>query len=128
MDWGESAPKAMGTRPSLIVQTVYYTPIHEGVRQSSDNLPSVGVVPGVKAPFPNLHTVAVWASTGARVGAKLWRGLSTKGRRLSGSREREGGNSQKNKKVSFPFVKISEDSQCQEGLRFRICKEVASRS
>lgn len=74
MDWGESAPEGMGTGPSLIVYVMYFTilrqPIHEGVRQSSDNLPSVRVVPPVKAPSPHLYTVAAQAGRGARVGAK----------------------------------------------------------
>lgn len=47
-------------------------PIHKGVIQPSDNLPSVDVVSRVKPPFPNLSTAAgCRASTAARVGATL---------------------------------------------------------
>lgn len=52
--------------------------------------------------FPNLHTVSVRASISARVGASLWLGLQTKRRRLSRSREREGGK-RKGKKLSSPW-------------------------
>lgn len=83
MDWGERAPQARGTGPFLLGQVVYdrilREPIHKGVIQSSDNLPHVGEVPRVKAPFPNLSTAAgCRAGTAAGVGATLWRGGTSK--------------------------------------------------
>lgn len=69
MDWGERGPKAGEQGHSFLCRLCDRTlkgPIHKGAIQPSDSLLSVGVVPQVKAPFPNLSTAAVLVSTAAR--------------------------------------------------------------
>ena len=103
--------EGMGTEsPLTVVHLVCCTTLRENIHEVRDlyiltTFQQVLVKCLVKGPFSHLHTVAVWASTTARVGATLWLSVKTKNGSLSRSRERDDGDPQKKETVTFPFKK-----------------------